>query len=156
MLLSALGCSSSVLAQPAARPPLGDFEQRLTLLFEAIERDDPARAVDVFFPRDAFLQVKAMQNPGRYYDRLRARFEQDIHALHARLGDLSQASYDHLELSRRGGLVRPGEEGNKLPYWAARHSFIVYKQGKQEKKLELRVAITWQDRWYVIHLSEFR
>jgi len=155
LLTCLLSWASPLAAQAPARPALGDLEPRLKLLFDAIVHDEPARAVDVFFPRDAFLQVKAMQNPGRYYDRLRARFEQDIHALHGSLGDLSQAQYERVELSRRGGLVQPGEEGNKLAYWASRHSYLVYRVGKQRKKLELRVLITWQERWYVIHLSEF-
>jgi hypothetical protein len=153
--VSLAGPATSASAQAAARPPLGDFEPRLRLLFEAIVQDKPALAADVFFPRDAFLQVKAMQNPGRYWDRLRARFELDIHALHKSVGDLKQARYERFELSKRGGLVAPGDEGNALSYWASRHSFLHYRVGAQLRKLEVRVAITWQSRWYVIHLSEF-
>jgi hypothetical protein len=143
---------------PAAppRPPIGDLEPRARALFDAIVHDDPARAADSFFPRDAFLQVKAMQNPGRYFDRLRARFDQDIHALHRSLGDLSGAQYERFELARRGGWVGVGEEGNRLPYWASRHSFLYYRQNGGLKRFEVRVVITWQERWYVIHLSEFR
>jgi hypothetical protein len=140
---------------PPARPPLGDFEARARALFEAIAHDAPERAAESFFPRDAFLQVKAMQNPGRYYDRLRARFEQDIHMLHRSLGDLTQARYERFELAKRGGWVLPGQEGNRLPYWASRHSFLYYRVGSELRHFEVRVVITWQDRWYVIHLSEF-
>ena len=155
LLLSAFICSAAS-SEPPPRPAIGDFEARLQQLFEAIVHDEPARAADAFFPRDAFLQVKAMQNPGRYYDRLRSRFEQDIRALHGMLGvTAAQARYERFELAKRGGLVAPGEEGNRLPYWASRHSFLFYRVGKQLRKLEVRVAITWQERWYVIHLSEF-
>src|SRR5688572_6037604 len=97
-------------ASPGVRPPVGDLDQRARLLFEAVVRDDPARAEPVFFPRAAFLQVKAMQNPGRYYDRLHARFAADIHALHESLPDLARAEFDHLELVKRGGFVKPKEE----------------------------------------------
>lgn len=142
-------------ATPSARPALGDLEARARLLFEAIVRDDPAYASAIFFPRDAFLQVKAMQNPGRYFDRLEARFVQDIHTLHRTLPDLKRAAFAHVELVHRGGWVKPGEEGNRLPYWASRHSSLVYRVGKELRRLELRVLITWQDRWYVIHLSDF-
>jgi hypothetical protein len=139
----------------AARPAPGDLDARARLLFEAVLRDDPAHAEAVFFPRDAFLQVKAMQNPGRYYDRLHARFAVDIHALHRSLPGLGSAEYDHLELGKRGGLVKPGEEGNRLAYWAARHATLVYRVGKELRRFEVRVLITWQERWYVIHLSDF-
>jgi len=147
-------------AEPTAeakptRPPLGDMAQRAELLFHAIVHDDPERAREVFFPEEPFLRIKDMAHPERYYARLRARFDKDIHALHASLGDLSDARFERLELTRRGGYVLPGEEGNKLPYWAARHAFLHYHVHGVAKKLEVRVLITWEGRWYVIHLSEF-
>jgi hypothetical protein len=142
-------------ASAAKRPAAGDLDQRARLLFEAIVHDDPARADPVFFPRDAFLQVKAMQNPGRYYDRLYVRFAADIHALHKSLPELQKAQFDHLELVLRGGFVKAGEEGNRLPYWASRHAYLVYRVGKALRRFEVRVLITWDERWYVIHLSDF-
>lgn len=148
--------SAQVAADPGRRPPIGDFEGRARLLFEAIVKDQPALAEPAFFPRSAFLQVKAMRDPGRYYDRLKARFVQDVHALHSTLGaDANSARFERFELVKRGGYVKPGEEGNLLPYWAARHNWLFYRVGKQTRKLEVRVAITWDERWYVIHLNEF-
>ena len=125
-------------------------------LYTAIVQDDPALAEPHFFPRDAFLQVKAMQDPGRYWDRLHARFAKDIHALHAALPRNAPAEFDRLELVARGGLVARGEEGNRLPYWASRHSRLHYRVGGVRKSFEVRVMISWENRWYVIHLSEFR
>ena len=144
-------------AAPAlSRPAVDGRVQALGAeLFAAVVKDDPALAEQTFFPRDAFLQVKAMQNPGRYWDRLHARFAHDIHALHAATPGLAHASFDRLELVKRGGLVQPGQEGNRLPYWASRHSKLHFRVGGQPKSFEVRVLISWQDRWYVIHLSEF-
>ena len=140
---------------PPPRPPPGDAEARARLLFDAIVHDEPARAQAFFFPRDAFLQVKAIAHPERYYARLRSRFDADIHALHAKTPDLERATFERLELVTRGGFVRPGEEGNRLPYWASRHAWLHYRVGEAPRKIELRVLITWDERWYVIHLSEF-
>ncbi|MDB4991583.1 MAG: hypothetical protein JWN04_6761, partial [Myxococcaceae bacterium] len=92
----------------------------------------------------------------RYFDKLEARFVRDIHALHQATGGLSEASFVRLELGTRGGWVRPGEEGNRLGYWAARHALLHYRLGSDERVLEVRVLISWQQRWYVIHLSEFQ
>lgn len=124
-------------------------------LFEAIVRDDPARAEDFFFPRDAFNLVKAMARPDRYYERLHQRYVADIHTLHASVKDLARAEFVSLELGRRGAWVKPREEGNHLPYWAARHASLHYRVGDEPRALEVRVLITWGPRWYVIHLSEF-
>ena len=133
-----------------SRPPVDDRVQLLgRTLFEAVVRDDPRLAEQCFFPREPFLQVKAIPDPGRYWDRLHARFARDVHALHAGTPGIAG-------LAQRGGLVKPGEEGNRLAYWASRHSWLHFRVGAQAKRFEVRVLISWQDRWYVIHLSEFK
>ena len=143
------------LTEAPARPPLGDAEAKARLLFDAIVADDPARATDFFFPRAAFLQVKAMAHPERYYDRLRRRFDQDIHELHRTTPDLDRARFTRLQLVPRGGWVEVGQEGNRLPYWACRHAWLDYSVDGKARRIEVRVLITWDDHWYVIHLSEF-
>jgi hypothetical protein len=52
--------------------------------------------------------------------------------------------------------VRVHEEGNRLPYWASRHSFIHFRMRGQAQRLEVRVLISWDDHWYVVHLNEFQ
>jgi hypothetical protein len=141
---------------PTQRPSADPAQDGARLLWDAIVHDDPARAEAFFFPRAAFSEVKAIAKPERYWDKLHARFHADIHALHARLPALTRAEFVRLELGKRGGYVLPGEEGNRLPYWAARHALLHYRVGTQPRTLEVRVLITWQERWYVIHLSEFR
>jgi hypothetical protein len=66
------------------------------------------------------------------------------------------AVFDHFELARRGGFVAVNQEANRLPYWASRHSFIYYRVGRSLRRIEVRVLITWDDHWYVIHLNEFK
>jgi hypothetical protein len=142
-------------AEPPERPEPVSAERRAKQLFEAIVRDQPALAEGVFFPRDAFLLVKDIRDPGRYFDQLHARFVADIHALHQRLPGLDRARFERFELARRGGFVTVHEEGNRLPYWASRHSFLHYVSDGQPQRFEIRVLITWDDQWYVIHLNEF-
>jgi hypothetical protein len=140
---------------PPARPDASSAERRAKQLFEAILHDDPQRAEGVFFPRAAFLLVKDIRDPGAYFDQLHARFASDIHALHKRLPDLAHAQFERFELVRRGGFVAVREEGNRLPYWASRHSVLHYESEGVRHQFEVRVLITWDDEWYVIHLNEF-
>jgi hypothetical protein len=154
-LAPAATTGSEKKTEPPPRPASEGAEAPARLLFEAIVQDQPARVESFFFPRDAFLLVKAMAHPERYWDKLHERFVADIHALHQRTPDLARATFVRLELSARGGYVRPGEEGNRLPYWAARHALLHYRVGDQPRVLEVRVLITWKDVWYVIHLNEF-
>jgi hypothetical protein len=146
-------------ATPAAapadlpRPPASEVDAKIRALFAAIVRDDPALAADSFFPRAAFLLVKDMRDPGRYYDRLRQRFDADIHSLHRSLPGIANAQFERFELAQRGGLVPPHGEGNLLPYWAARHSQLFYRSAGKLQAFEVRVLITWQGHWYDIHLN---
>lgn len=153
LTVPALACAQDEPAPP--RPPEGDIHDKVRRLWDAIVKGDPALAEGVFFPREPFLKIKNMQDPGRYYDKLRARFDQDIRALHEATPDLDRATFERFELARRGGYVRVREEGNRLPYWASRHSRLFYRVGKQLRSLDVRVVIAWQDVWYVIHLSPF-
>ena len=144
------------LREAPPRPSFAADDERPRRLFQAIVQDSPDLARDFFFPREAFKHVKAMDESDRYWRRLYARFETDIHALHTQTPDLARAEYDSLELSRRGAWMRPGEEGNRLPYWAARFNRLFYRVDGERRSLELRVLIQWGERWYLIHLSEFK
>jgi hypothetical protein len=146
--------NAATLREAPPRPGPGDAEEKARRLFEAIVADDPARAADFFFPREAFLLVKAIPDPGGYHERLRKHYEADIHALHAAL-PAGEKSFERLEIVKRGGWVKVGEEGNRLPYWVSRHSWLHYRVNGKAEKLELRVMITWDDHWYITHLSEF-
>ncbi len=147
--------NAASLEAPPALPPLGDASERAQALLDAICTDDPARAQTLFLPRDAFRLIKASGNPDALYDRLFRAFERDIHALHRSLAKETQVTFVRLELSRRRQWVRPGGEANRLPYWAQRHNWLVLRVGKKEIRIEVRVMISWDDRWYVTHLSEF-
>ncbi len=87
---------------------------------------------------------------------MHATYLQDIHDRHENTPDLDRAEFVRLDLRRRGGWVAVREEGNRLPYWASRHAGIIYRVGEEERRMEVRVLITWGERWYVAHLSEFR
>ncbi len=135
---------------PRSRPPVGDAAERAARLFEAIQRDEPEHARDFFFPLEPFRVLKAIAEPERYWNVLWGHYERDIHALHAEVGE--GATFDRLELGRRGGWVDRRQEANAIPYWAARHAFVHYRAGDAERRFELRTLINWGPRWYVTHL----
>jgi len=145
--------NQKALRAPPPLPALGDATDRAQRLLEAIKADKPELAHSFFLPREAFRLIKASKNPDALYDRLLAAFDRDIHALHA---ELKTVSFVRLELSRRREWVLPFVEANHLPYWAQRHNWLVVSDGKRERRIEVRVLIAWDDRWYVTHLSEFR
>jgi hypothetical protein len=144
---------------PPAEPPLpapGDIDVRAGALFAAIVSGDPAGAADLFLPREAFVRIKAASDPNAIYDRLLRAYHADIRALHVATPDLGRAEYVRVEFSRRRGYVVPGQEANRIAYWAQRHNALVYRVGTEERRIELRVLIAWEGRWYLTHLSEFK
>lgn len=148
------------LVEPPPRPPVGDAAERAERLFGAIVRGDPALAEDFFLPADAFRLIKGISDPDALWARIHRAYEDDIRELHA-LPDLDRASFAGLELSRRRGWVRVREESNRLPYWAQRHNGLRYTVpgadgSPEERRIEVRTMIAWDDRWYITHLSEFR
>ncbi|MGE0784877.1 MAG: hypothetical protein AB7S26_04250 [Sandaracinaceae bacterium] len=138
------------LEQPPPRPPPGDAPERAARLFEAILANEPDRASDFFFPRDAFSVLKGIRDPDRYWQVLYQHYERDIGALHAEIP--AGATFARLEMTRRGGWVARREEANALPYWASRHDWIHYRVGERESRFEVRTLITWGTRWYITHL----
>lgn len=143
------------LASAPPRPPLGTASDRAQRLFDAIVHDDPARADDFFLSREAFRLIKAVPDPDPLWERLHTAYVRDIHALHAATRDLEGATLTRLRFTGRRGWVVVGEEANRLPYWAQRHSWLDYRAGGEERHIEVRTMITWDDEWFITHLSEF-
>ncbi len=143
------------LTEPPPRPPIGLAASRAQTLLDAIVHDDPARADDFFLSRDAFRLIKAVPNPDPLWERLHSAYVHDIHTLHASTRDLDAAQFAQLRFTGRRGWVAVREEANRLPYWAQRHSFLDYRVGGEDRHIEVRTMITWDDQWFITHLSEF-
>ncbi len=157
--------SAPPVINPATLPQTHDkpsddsdaFRALTEALFEAIQNDDPDRAMPAFFPRGAYEQVKAITNPAsdwRY--RLVANFKRDIHAAHAKLGRKSTAArYVGFDVGQGARWVEPGEEGNKLGYYRAYGSRLRLSVEGQERTIDVTSLISWRGEWYVVHLTGF-
>ena len=76
--------------RPAAAGPT--FAAGVDALWQAIVQDDPVAGAPFFFPRSAYLQVKAIADPATdYQQRLVAAFAEDVHTLHQQLGSDADA-----------------------------------------------------------------
>ncbi len=134
-----------------ARPAVGDAAERAERLFEAILRDDPERAREFFFPQEPFRILKGIADPDRYWAVLYGHYERDIRALHASVPE--GATFERLQMTRRGGWVERRQEANALPYWASRHDWVHYRVGEEARRFEIRTLINWGPRWFITHLS---
>lgn len=152
------GNNPNLSAEPP-RPPLGDATARAAQLFEAIRTDNPTLAHDFFLPQAAFAQVKGISDPDALWQRIFAAYDGDVHELHAALLAMpggATAEFVRIRVTGHRAWVRVREESNRLPYWAQRHSFLVFRINGREREFEIRTMIAWDNRWYITHLSEFR
>ena len=146
--------NSPDLREAPPRPGPGNIDDKARTLFEAIKADDVEAGKSFFMSREVFRAIKGVADPDRFYDRMLALWERDIHALHAQIP--ADAEYVRFEFSRRRGWVEVRQESNRLPYWAQRHNHIVYRVGDEERRFEVRTMNAWGDEWFITHLSEFR
>ncbi|MFI5052790.1 MAG: hypothetical protein ACHQDE_00385 [Acidimicrobiia bacterium] len=165
--VTAAPSTTTTAPDPGALPqtteePVADgdtFDTGVQGLWNAIVHDEPDLAMPFFFPKSAYLQVKAIQDPASDYEhRLIANFKQDVHALHAQLGaNASAAHFDGIDVpSDQAVLVQPGEEYNKLQYWRVYGTTLRYTLDGTAGTLPVTSLISWRGEWYVVHLGAIR
>lgn len=145
------------LPQTAALPSAttARFHARMAALWRGIVRDSVGAARPAFFPESAYLQVKAVSDPAAdYRDRLLANFRTDIHAAHVLLGrGASTARLVGVRVPREWAWIVPGYCVNRVGYWHAPGSRLVYREGGRLRSFGVFSLISWRGEWYVVHLS---
>ena len=149
------------LPQSDERPTAtgAQFDAGVNALWLAIVQDQPSVALPFFFPEAAYLQVKDITNPaGDYQSRLLANYDQDIHTLHAQLGDgASQAHLTGMSVpDDQAHWITPGTEYNKGSYWRVYGSTLNYTLEGQGHSFPVTSLISWRGQWYVVHLGQIR
>jgi hypothetical protein len=154
-------------SDPGALPQTDDrptasgttFTDGVHALWEAIRQDQPELGLPFFFPKSAYLQVKAISDPASdYQNRLIANFDQDVHTLHAQLGNnAADAQFAGITVpDDQAVLVQPGEESNKLSYWRVYGTTMQYTVNGLSGSFPVTSLISWRGEWYVVHLGAIR
>lgn len=154
--------ASAALAAPldaAATTDAGtvdELQARAKKLFEAIQKDEPDVALQMFYPREPFIVLKDMKDPAAYWDKLVKQFKAHIHAYHKKLGKRAdEATFDVLELNTKTQVyVAPKKEFNKTGYNKVTKSKLRYKLRNKSYSFEIAVMIDNDGKWYVTHLKK--
>ena len=144
------------LKAPPPMPADGSASERAKLLVQAVRENKPERATPFFFPRDAFRKVKAIGDPDRYFRQLLKLFRDDVLELRRGLAHPDRVELVRFKLSRSVRWTPKGKEANALPYWDAYGSEVLVRDGGKTRALRVRVMITWDDEWYVTHLTRMK
>ncbi|HVW25435.1 MAG TPA: hypothetical protein VHC69_08690 [Polyangiaceae bacterium] len=144
--------------QNTSLPPLvsDDLSARAAQLFEAIKSGKPESADAFFFPREPFLTLKDVADPGRYHAQILAAYHHDIRDLHKSRRSWDGAELRGFELVAKPKRVPPGHEWNKIGYYRTIGARLEYEIQGRRRFIEVHTVISWDGRWYVTHLAPLR
>ena len=138
---------------PSATAPW--FKARMAALWRGIVHDTPWTARSAFFPRLAYLQVKAIPAAGSdFTQRLLHNFALDIRAAHSLLGrNVAGARLVDVRVPHEWAWIQPGYCSNRIGYWHAPGARVVYREGGRLRSFGIYSLISWRGQWYVVHLG---
>jgi hypothetical protein len=133
------------------------FRARMAALWRGILEDSPAAARPAFFPQAAYQQVKQVSNANAdYRDRLFANYRSDIQAAHLLLGrGARRARLVSVLVPRQWAWIPPGYCYNRVGYWHAPGSRLVYRERGRTRSFGIFSLISWRGEWYVVHLAVY-
>jgi hypothetical protein len=132
------------------------FSSLMASLWAGIVQDSADRALVAFFPKDAYLQLKAINSASSdWTDRLVRDYRLDIGAAHMLLGgDAAQARLIGVDVpATYGHWVEPGVCANSVGYYEVPNARMLYSVGGQIRSFGIASMISWRGVWYVVHLG---
>jgi hypothetical protein len=133
------------------------FHARMADLWKGMVNDSLPAAMHAFFPRSAYVQIKAINDPGAdFQNRLVSAYRLDLGAAHDLLGpDATSAKLLSVSVPKQWTWIPPGGCYNTVGYWHAPGARLVYKVGNQIRSFGVFSFISWRGEWYIVHLSSY-
>jgi hypothetical protein len=146
-----------------AAPPVADdslppftsdeLTTRAKHLLEAIAKDDADLATDIVFPRDAYLTVKDVPDPGKNWDqKVLAAFKAQVHTLHHHTKGVERAVFTGFELGQPATEALPKKHDLKRMLWRARRSRLGFSIDGKPSHFDIVEVTGWRGSWYVTKL----
>jgi hypothetical protein len=132
------------------------FRSLMASLWTGIVHDSRTPAVAAFFPKNAYVQLKAIASASSdWTDRLLRDYGLDIASAHALLGgNAARASLIAVNVpSSYGHWIQPGVCSNSIGYYEMPNARVVYRENGQIRSFGIASMISWRGVWYVVHLG---
>jgi hypothetical protein len=132
------------------------FKSLMASVWRGVVHDSLAEALGAFFPKDAYVQLKAIASASSdWTDRLVHDYGLDIAAAHALLGpNAGQARLVAVNApSGYGHWIQPGVCDNGIGYYEMPNARILYREEGQNRSFGIASMISWRGVWYVVHLG---
>jgi hypothetical protein len=134
--------------------PNDELTLRARHLLEAIAKDDPSLATDIVFPRDAYIEVKDVADPGRQWDeKVMGAFRRNVHAIHKKTKGIERAQLTSLELGQPISQVVPRRHDMNLTLWRVTRSRLNFMIDGRTLHSEIGELLSWRGAWYVLELK---
>ncbi|MDP9149601.1 MAG: hypothetical protein M3O36_06635 [Myxococcota bacterium] len=122
-------------------------------LLEAIAKDDAELAVDIVFPRDAWLATRDAADPGKDWERrVTGPFRKAVHGMSRKHKNLLSAQFASLELGRSVEQVTPRRHSWKKALWTVNGARLTFVVDGHTRTLPIREMTGWRGAWYVTRL----
>jgi hypothetical protein len=150
--------SAGSLPQTHAYPSgsTAHFKALMAHLWEGVVQDSVTTALPAFFPKAAYVQLKAIYGAASdWNNRLLGDYRLDIGAAHALLGrHPAQARLVAVRvLSSYGHWIEPGVCDNGIGYYEMPNARVIYREGGRIRSFGIASMISWRGVWYVVHLG---
>jgi hypothetical protein len=125
-------------------------------LWAGVVRNSVRRALPAFFPRQAYVQLKAIGDATYDWEtRLVHDFALDLDAAHRLLGaGAAHATLLRVDLHQAyAHWVPPGVCENDVGYYEMPNARVVYRQAGQTRSFGIASMISWRGEWYVVHMG---
>lgn len=125
-------------------------------LWDGVRRGSTEGALAAFFPRDAYVRLKAIASAGSDWSgRLVHAYDADIAAAHRLLGaGAASAQLIAVDVpSSYGHWVAPGVCYNAVGYYEVPNARVAYMEGGRVSSFGIASMISWRGEWYVVHLG---
>ncbi len=152
--IGASASSASHLVPQTTRPWTGKaLTVRVRELWHAIRTNDVAQAGALFFPRSAYIQLKAIVDPAADFQyRLWAFYLLDLAAYRAATVHAGAFVGDRINFADISW-IPPGDCENRIGYWHLPGVRLLYRQGNTIRSVGVFSFISWRGVWYVVHLG---
>lgn len=141
-------------AYPSGSSP--QFKALMASLWAGIVHNSLTPALDAFFPKAAYVRLKAIASAGSdWKHRLVHYYALDIAAAHSLLkGDAAHAALVRVDVpSSYGHWVQAGVCYNSIGYYEMPNARVVYSEGGKIRSFGIASMISWRGVWYVVHLG---
>lgn len=140
-------------ADDGAMPTTASNEEltaRMRHFVEAIAQNNPDLAGDVLFPRDAYVQVKDLEDPQKGWEKkVAGPFRRAVGKTHKRTHGAEGAKFVSFELGKAPEQVAAKRKDLKKPLYRVKHSRLTFSIEGKSHTVTIAEMTAWRGAWYV-------